>query len=295
MNNNQLEKNKVDKSMTPQNDFLFQKIFASKGNEDMLPEMLEEILNIKINNINITNEYTLEKMYNDTKGGRIDLKVTIDEHKIVDVEMQIVDKKDMEDRDIYYASNLYTEEMKESEGYKNNKEVIIVSILSYNIAGRNNYIDSARFRWDSDKTVMSDKIQMYFIQLPKFLKQNKKDKKKLSQWLYFISQENKEELEMAIEENDKVAKAEKLLKEALADPETREILRIKDRIRFDREMDLEIATEEGRAEGIAEGRIEGIAEGKRNNQKQIAKKMKAKGMSIKEIEELTEHIIPCSK
>ena len=61
---------------------------------------------------------------------------------------------------------------------------------------------------------------------------------------------------------------------------TREILRIKDRIRFDREMDLEIATEEGRAEGIAEG--------KRNNQKQIAKKMKAKGMSIKEIEELTE-------
>ena len=280
MNNNQLEKNKVNKSMTPQNDFLFQKIFASKGNEDMLQEMLEEILNIKINNINITNEYTLEKMYNDTKGGRIDLKVTIDEHKIVDVEMQIVDKKDMEDRDIYYASNLYTEEMKEGEGYKNNKEVIIVSILSYNIAGRNNYIDSARFRWDSDKTVMSDKIQMYFIQLPKFLKQNKKDKKKLSQWLYFISQENKEELKMAIEENDKVAKAEKLLKEALADPETREILRIKDRIRFDREMDLEIATEEGRAEGIAEG--------KRNNQKQIAKKMKAKGMSVKEIEELTE-------
>ncbi len=276
MNNNQLEKNKVDKSMTPQNDFLFQKIFASKGNEDMLQEMLEEILNIKINNINITNEYTLEKMYNDTKGGRIDLKVTIDEHKIVDVEMQIVDKKDMEDRDIYYASNLYTEEMKEGEGYKNNKEVIIVSILSYNIAGRNNYIDSARFRWDSDKTVMSDKIQMYFIQLPKFLKQNKKDKKKLSQWLYFISQENKEELEMAIEENDKVAKAEKLLKEALADPETREILRIKDRIRFDREMDLEIATEEGRAEG------------EKNKQKQIAKKMKAKGMSVKEIEELTE-------
>lgn len=279
MNNNQLEKNKVDKSMTPQNDFLFQKIFASKGNEDMLQEMLEEILNIKINNINITNEYTLEKMYNDTKGGRIDLKVTINEHKIVDVEMQIVDKKDMEDRDIYYASNLYTEEMKEGEGYKNNKEVIIVSILSYNIAGRNNYIDSARFRWDSDKTVMSDKIQMYFIQLPKFLKQNKKDKKKLSQWLYFISQENKEELEMAIEENDKVAKAEKLLKEALADPETREILRIKDRIRFDREMDLEIATEEGRAEGIAEG--------EKNKQKQIAKKMKAKGMSVKEIEELT--------
>ena len=74
MNNNQLEKNKVDKSMTPQNDFLFQKIFASKGNEDMLQEMLEEILNIKINNINITNEYTLEKMYKDTKGGRIDLK-----------------------------------------------------------------------------------------------------------------------------------------------------------------------------------------------------------------------------
>ena len=64
MNSKQIEKNnnKVERSRTPQNDFLFQKIFASSGNEDMLQEILEEILEIKINNINITNEYTINKV-----------------------------------------------------------------------------------------------------------------------------------------------------------------------------------------------------------------------------------------
>ena len=88
---------------------------------------------------------------------------------------------------------------------------------------------------------ISNKIRLYYIQLPKFLKQNDKKKKKLAQWLYFISQKNKEGLKMAIEENDKVARAERLLEEALADPETREILRIKRRIRYDKMMDERLA------------------------------------------------------
>ena len=63
---------------TPQDDYLFQKIFASKGNEDMLAEMLEDLLEIKINDIKIENEFTLEKVYREKKEARIDIKVTAD-------------------------------------------------------------------------------------------------------------------------------------------------------------------------------------------------------------------------
>ena len=49
---------------------------------------------------------------------------------------------------------------------------------------------------------------------------------------------------MAINENEKVARAEKLLKEALSDPETRRILQIKQRARLDRRLDLSQAFKE---------------------------------------------------
>ena len=43
----------------------------------------------------------------------------------------------------------------------------------------------------------------------------------------------------------------------------------------------------GKREGIAEGRAEGIAEGEHNKQIEIARKMKAHGLSPAEIAQLT--------
>ena len=308
---------------TPQDDYLFQKIFASKGNEDMLAEMLEEILEIKIKEIEITNEYTLNKVYKDTKEGRIDLKAVVDNNKVIDIEMQIENKNDMKDRPVSYAAALYHETIEEGEKYNDSKEVIIISILSFNLFEDDKYMVSGRFRRDDTYEEISDKIRLYYIQLPKFLKQNDKKKKKLAQWLYFISQKNREELKMAIEENDKVARAERLLEEALADPETREILRIKRRIRYDKMMDERLAekrkkeyeeavkkkveaakkkveaakkkveaakkeAEAAKEKSRKEGRKEGKKEGRKEGITQIAKKMKEKGMSIEEIIQITE-------
>ena len=301
---------------TPQDDYLFQKIFASKGNEDMLAEMLEEILEIKIKEIEITNEYTLNKAYKDTKGGRIDLKVTVDNNKVIDVEMQIENREDMKDRTIYYASALHHETVRKGENYNKSKEVIVISILSFNLFEDDKYMVSGSYRRDDINEEISNKVKVYYIQLPKFLEQNDKKKKKLAQWLYFISQKNKEELEMAIEENDKVARAERLLEEALADPETREILRIKERVRYDEMMDKRLAEKRKKEIETAEKRIkkrkkdlkerkEALEKNEKDfeerkkefeerkkaikeKEKQIAKKMKEKGISIEEIIQITE-------
>ena len=233
-----------DINKTPQNDYIFQKIFASKGNEDMLAEMLEEILGVKIKQINITNEYTINKVYKDTKQSRIDLKVTINDESTVDVELQRADNKNMKDRSIIYGAGLLHEATEEGKDYNDVSKVIVVSILSYNLFEDGDYIVSGRMRRDDNNEVISDKLSVYYIQLPKFIKSKEDKRKKLAQWLYFISQEDKEGLKLAINENEKVARAEKLLKEALSDPETRRILQIKQRARLDRRLDLSQAFKE---------------------------------------------------
>ena len=66
--------NQKELLMTPRNDFIFQKIFAKKENEEMLKELLEGILEIKINKIKAVKEMTMDKMLKKDKGSRIDIQ-----------------------------------------------------------------------------------------------------------------------------------------------------------------------------------------------------------------------------
>ena len=88
---------------------------------------------------------------------------------------------------------------------------------------------------------------------------------------------------MAINENEKVARAEKLLKEALSDPETRRILQIKQRARLDRKIDLSLAFKEGKEKGETLGE----AKGETKEKQKSAKKMLEKGFYINEISDIT--------
>ena len=66
--------NIVDINKTPQNDFVFKQIFAKEGNEDMLQELLEDLLEIKIRKIKILRQAVLEKETKENKESIIDLK-----------------------------------------------------------------------------------------------------------------------------------------------------------------------------------------------------------------------------
>ena len=264
---------------TPCNDFIFQKIFAKKGNEEMLTEILEEVLEIKINKIEIDREVTLERELEKEKYGRIDIKATINEDGIVNCEMQVEDNKNMIERTLFYGTKLYAQDLKESEQYESHKKVIVISILAYNLFEDGDYMVSGRMRRDDTKEILTNNLQLYYIQLPKFLKQDDKKRKKLSNWLHFIIQDKKG-VKIAMKENDKIAKAQKQLEEILSDPEVRRGIERREEAKTLEVLDFNCAWFGGKAEGEKEG-IE-------KNKIEIAKKMLEKGMSIKQIEDITE-------
>ena len=51
------------KELKPKNDVIFKNLFSKAGNEDMLRELLEAILNIKITEIEVQKEVELSKMH----------------------------------------------------------------------------------------------------------------------------------------------------------------------------------------------------------------------------------------
>ena len=68
------------------NDYVFKRVFAYQGNENLLKDFLEAILNIQIQKIEVQNP-ELPKNYKEQKKGTLDIKVQLNENTIIDVEM----------------------------------------------------------------------------------------------------------------------------------------------------------------------------------------------------------------
>lgn len=73
--------------MTPRNDLVFKKLFGSVGKENIVKYFLEAILDIKIKSLELGNETILLPEEIDERAGVLDVKATLENGTIIDIEM----------------------------------------------------------------------------------------------------------------------------------------------------------------------------------------------------------------
>lgn len=215
-------------------DYVFKRVFSYEGNEAILKDFLEAILNIKINNIQIKNP-ELIKTYEEDKLSILDIKVQADNNTIIDVEMQMQNKHDLKERSTTYLGKLVAEQLQSGETYTNLKNTIVIFLLNFNLYKRNSYHSIGKMKFDKttkeayidmgyieEDDIASPYIQIHIIELPKFKKKNPDMKAKVNQWLWLLSGEE-EKINMAQKANEKVKKAVETLNRISLDPEEREI------------------------------------------------------------------------
>ena len=109
---------------------------------------------------------------------------------------------------------------------------------------------------------------------------------KLEQWLWLLTGED-EKIKMASEENKTIEKVVEDLDEMSADENERwEAFNRKLAI-WDYNVNIQMATDKGKEEGLAEGEKIGEKTGRNLEKEEMAKKLKQKGMKIEEIIEIT--------
>ena len=285
----------MDKNVELQltNDYIFKRLFSKKGNEDILKDLLEGILEIPIEKVEVMQEVELERVDIKDKLGVLDIKAIINENTTVDIEMQIADEKNMIERTLYYWAGLYYTGLKRGRDYKLNNKVITINILMYNIFKKENYHTIATIRDNENKEKITDRLEIHFIELPKFLKSKEKGNRKLRQWLEFICNKRKGEIEMAVKENEKIAKASQEWEYLRGDEAVKRMAFLKEKWERDWNSGMHSAEEAGIEKGMKKG--------KREEKKEIAIKMihekideeiisKVTNLSLDEIEKLKEEI-----
>ncbi len=300
------------KTLSPKLDVVFQALFGEVGNESITKGFLEAILERKIDSIDLSKNPILRREFKEEKLGVLDIIAKLDKNEICNIELQIVDKKNIIERILYYWSRLYSRQIKSGEDYKILQKAIVILITDFKIENLEELDYHSRWKIMEDKQgkkiILTQKLEIDIIELPKIIGKEK-EQDNLLDWLYFLENPKSERVTEKMKENENLKEAVKKLDNLSEDEKMQRIADLRQKAIMDEkaiyEKGLEIGIEKGMKEGMKEGiqrgiekGIEkGIMEGSQKEKIEIAKKMlelkidketiaKATGLTEQEIEKI---------
>ena len=119
--------------LNPKNDYVFKRIFGRIGNEDITASLISAIIGKKITNVELDNNTILEKDLFDDKVGILDIRAKIDSSINCNIEMQIVDRNNIEKRMMFYWSKMFSRSVKSGNDYSELEKTIVILISDYEL------------------------------------------------------------------------------------------------------------------------------------------------------------------
>ena len=281
------------KRINPFTDFGFKYIFGRESAKEYLIDFLNVLLDKEPNFEPISDITYSDKEHNGSgpqdRGIIYDINCVTPSGKQFIVEMQNTSQTYFLDRSVYYCCRAISEQGLKGDDWEYDiKPVYVISFVNFEIKGLEGQqrADIGLCNLETKKLI-SDKIRLIYIQLPKFREKKEEDcKNTFDWWLYnLINMETMEQLAF-IQQHRLFERLSKVTEYAALDKEQRR--------RYDADLkayrDLTnsmrfIATdnfakghkegrEEGREEGRKEGRKEGREEGHKEGRKEGRKEEK---------------------
>ena len=226
----------------------------------------------------------------DTKNDKktvFDIKATTEDGETVVIEMQLADKKDFNDRLVYYSTYPIREQVRGGNRDYQLAPLYIIAIMDFSMEGgrtTDSVINSFCIRNDSDiSKTLTDNVHYVTVELPKF-KKGVSDLNSLADRMIWLLR-NMGSLKSVPEEfHDKCL--DKLFDisnfTAMTYEEQMEYL-AKFHAELDRRSELETAIEKGLKLGMEQGLEQGLEQGRTEGVLSVAAKMKYSGVPVQTI------------
>jgi predicted transposase/invertase (TIGR01784 family) len=272
-----------EKYINPLTDFGFKKLFGEEVNKDLLIDFLNELLpeRHKIKELTYQPNEQLSITEYDRKA-IFDLYCESEKGEKFIVEIQRAKQNFFKDRSVYYASfPIQQQAIKGSNWDFRLAAVYTIGILDFIFEEDKDdkeYIHTVQLKNQKNR-VFYDKLTFIYIELPKFGKSLEELDNKIDKWLYLFRYLAKlQERPHALQERI----FQKLFAAAEIAKYSREELEIyEESLKYYRDLNNIVYSAK------VEGKIEGKVEGKIERTNELAKSMKADGMSYDKISKYT--------
>ncbi|EGK12292.1 Rpn family recombination-promoting nuclease/putative transposase [Kroppenstedtia eburnea] len=272
--------------LDPKVDFVFKRIFGSEANKDVLLAFLNETF--KASRSELLKEITLVNPYIDKnavhdKQSILDIRAVTEDGKQINIEIQLFNRHDIEKRTLYYWSKLYEEQLGEGHNYRDLKKTITINIINFRYLPGESYHHVFHLREDHSGIVLTDDLEIHFMELPKLEEEPFDMGGGLVKWLLFLKGLDKSKWEEIAVDQPELRKAMTTLEFLSQDREARYLYEMRRKALLDERSMMEGAREEGMAEGKAQ-----VAKNLLQMGMEIASIAKATGLTEAEIRKLAE-------
>lgn len=278
--------------LKPKNDIVFQSLFTQK-NEKITKNFISAIMEENITKIEINTEKELYRERPEDKLGILDLEAEINDREKIDIEVQLIDRKNIIERMLFYFSKLYVNTIDKGDDYLKAKRVVIIAIIDYQLE-LTNKIKEMETVWNiierkNRKLMLTDKLEFHIIDLNKAKEEYKRDKtNKKAQWMMFINNPNEGEVQEIMNENKEIEEAVVVIKEMTEDEKLERLAMLRQKAIMDEKAIYAAGLDKGELRGKEVGRKEGIKEGIKETRIETAKRMKKEGLPLDLIQKITE-------
>ncbi len=278
------------KYLNPLIDYTFKKIFGNEKHKEILIHFLNslgiESQGHKIVDLRIL-DHTNEKRFKLDKYSVMDIKATLNNGELVNIEVQILPYEHMLQRTIYYLTKMYSDQLTQGDDYGKLCNTITVNVLGYNQFEHDRIHSVYHIRDAETCEKLGDFLEIHFIETQKIGKSPQKLGEDLKGWLLFLSNPENQRITELGKEVGEVGQAINLLEELSRSREERAIAEEREKAIRDELSFRKAELEKGLQKGLEKGLQKGLKIGREEEKYEIAKKLIHKGMDLSEVLEIT--------
>jgi len=249
--------NKNKRMLSPKIDVVFRMLFGEQKHEGITKKLIEDVIEEKVETIELEQTPLLWGNQADDKLGIIDVRATINNKNPIDIEMQILNNHDIEKRMLFYWSKLYLKQIDRGDDYQKLNRSISIIFLDYQIEELKELPTHTKWQIRNDKNgkiVLTEDLEIHIIEIPKINRMLENGK--LKKWILFLENPEGEETKKMAEKEKEIKEAIETLEDISSDEEKERIAELRQKYIMDKKSELRTAKEIGIKEGIKKRTIE---------------------------------------
>ena len=262
--------------LTFADDYIFCRVLSQ--NLEITKELLEILLDIKIDHVEQAASQKENKVDYYSKGVRFDVYVKDGTGRCFDIEIQTSHYSNLAKRARYYQSVMDVDSLNSGESYKTLKDSYVIFLCLGDPFGKGLPVYTFRYRADEDNSIaMDDGTVNIFFNAKLYDKMNSVERRNFFEYLC----KQKTESDFTTNLADKVNSVK------TSSDEKRVYMTFEEMVEERFNEGKSVGLEEGREEGIAQGMEKGLEQGAYNKSLETAKKLLAMSLPLEKIAEAT--------
>ena len=205
------------------NDYLFRALL--QRNNHVLKGLICALLHMKeadISSVIITNPIRLGDSI-DNKTFVLDINVILNQHRIINLEMQVINLNNWQDRSLSYLARNF-DHLKKGEDYQSTHPVIQIGLLDYTLFPEHpEFYSTYQFLNVKNHTLYSDKLRISVLDLSRIDLATEEDRQyQLDYWAALFKAKTWEELQMLAQNNNYFKEASETVYELTQEEQIRQ-------------------------------------------------------------------------